>query len=407
MITNIQILRAFAALAVVFYHTDFRLWDDLHTDFQGVAIFFVISGFIIPRAAIKSPSPLVFIKHRLIRIVPIYWLGTYFLIAFLHLRLPIECLLVSACVALAIPRLDNLFRDFITKFPKNWLKPILLLLFLAAVIIAVRLTMWNGVHLLKSLAFIPELKNGNSLLFPVLGQGWTLNMEAFFYVLFAAAMAISPKFAPLFSALVLLAIKYLTNEGMCHSAFCIWYAHPYTTFFIYGILLFYGYDYLEKRNIRLPKLLSGIIGGCGVSAFFAINLTAWRIDFIAQHIAPYAPVLLVFSALIAHLGNVRLSWKPAVLLGDASYALYLFHTNVIEMLRAAAKHFPIFDFTAVPGMLLVLILASLMAVTLHRYIELPLIQACRRCFMASPDGSEPLVKAAWKKMSHKATGIRS
>jgi len=51
MIKNIQILRAFAALAVVFYHTDFLLWGGLHTEFQGVAVFFVISGFIIPRVA--------------------------------------------------------------------------------------------------------------------------------------------------------------------------------------------------------------------------------------------------------------------------------------------------------------------------------------------------------------------
>lgn len=345
-------------------------------------------------------------ENRLIRIVPIYWLGTYFLLFISHLILSAQCLLILAIAALSIPRLHNIFHGLITRFPKRWLKPVLLALFLAAAAIATKLTIWGGPHLLKSLAFIPQLENGGSLLFPVLGPGWTLNMEAFFYVLFAASMAISPKFAPLLSALVLLVIKYATGEGMCHSAFCIWYAHPYTSYFIYGILLFYGYIYLEKLDIRPSKLLAGVIGGCGILAFFIINLAWWKSDFIG-YIAPYGPVLLVFSALIAHLGNVRLAWKPALLLGDASYVLYLFHENVIEMLRAMTKYLPILNFKAVPGMLVVLVLASLMAVALHRHVELPLLRVCRRWFMASAEGDEPLIKAAWRKVSQKAAGMRS
>jgi len=42
-----QILRRLAALGVVFYHTDFRLPGDWHTEFFGVSTFFVISGFIM------------------------------------------------------------------------------------------------------------------------------------------------------------------------------------------------------------------------------------------------------------------------------------------------------------------------------------------------------------------------
>ena len=41
MISNLQILRGLAAVGVVFYHIDFRLPGDWHTEFFGVSTFFV------------------------------------------------------------------------------------------------------------------------------------------------------------------------------------------------------------------------------------------------------------------------------------------------------------------------------------------------------------------------------
>ena len=60
MISNIQVLRAFAALAVVFYHTGYFIDGRVHTDFQGVAVFFVISGFIMVYTTSRLNSELVF-----------------------------------------------------------------------------------------------------------------------------------------------------------------------------------------------------------------------------------------------------------------------------------------------------------------------------------------------------------
>ena len=47
MLFNLQILRGIAAVGVAFYHTDFRLAGNHHTEFFGVSTFFVISGFIM------------------------------------------------------------------------------------------------------------------------------------------------------------------------------------------------------------------------------------------------------------------------------------------------------------------------------------------------------------------------
>jgi len=46
-ISNLQVLRGSAALAVVVYHTAYVLPLFGHTDFSGVAFFFAISGFIM------------------------------------------------------------------------------------------------------------------------------------------------------------------------------------------------------------------------------------------------------------------------------------------------------------------------------------------------------------------------
>jgi len=51
MIINIQLLRGLAALAVAFYHAGYVIPGTIYTDFLGVPVFFVISGFIMTHYA--------------------------------------------------------------------------------------------------------------------------------------------------------------------------------------------------------------------------------------------------------------------------------------------------------------------------------------------------------------------
>lgn len=88
--SHINLLRAFAALSVLFYHIiELYPWKDFpvepkillwfRTGWMGVDLFFVISGFVIFLSAIrlyetpnvKSPKK-IFIKRRFARIVPLY-----------------------------------------------------------------------------------------------------------------------------------------------------------------------------------------------------------------------------------------------------------------------------------------------------------------------------------------------
>jgi exopolysaccharide production protein ExoZ len=81
LLFNLQVLRGLAALGVVFYHTDVRLAGDWHTEFFGVSTFFVISGFIM--CFITRDNADDFLKMRLIRIVPMYWLCIFALLFFM------------------------------------------------------------------------------------------------------------------------------------------------------------------------------------------------------------------------------------------------------------------------------------------------------------------------------------
>ena len=85
---NINVLRAFAALAVVVYHVvAFMKWETFPVSgplltfrigWIGVDLFFVISGFVITRSALAMwrSDPKGFVRrywaHRLSRIVPLY-----------------------------------------------------------------------------------------------------------------------------------------------------------------------------------------------------------------------------------------------------------------------------------------------------------------------------------------------
>ncbi|MEI8622584.1 acyltransferase [Pseudoalteromonas sp. B129b] len=84
MYLSIQYLRALAALMVLLTHTSFKLENngsDLLSWFNiggyGVDLFFIISGFIMCLTVQdKKINFTTFMKQRVIRIIPLYWLMT-------------------------------------------------------------------------------------------------------------------------------------------------------------------------------------------------------------------------------------------------------------------------------------------------------------------------------------------
>jgi exopolysaccharide production protein ExoZ len=126
-INNIKGLRAIAAMAAVFFHSGFVFSGLRPLGSFGVAIFFVISGYLMAMLCEKQADT--FLRKRFVRIVPPNLAFTFLLFA-------------SA-----------------VKYP---------FLFKA--------TRPNVVELLKSLVFIPFAKS-NGIMQPVLFLGRTLNYE--------------------------------------------------------------------------------------------------------------------------------------------------------------------------------------------------------------------------------------
>src|SRR4051812_17970070 len=80
---SIQYLRGLAALSVLLYHTRLEMAPPepsepfhLYGFASGVDIFFVVSGFIMWTTIQGArQSPLGFLRQRIVRIVPLYWLA--------------------------------------------------------------------------------------------------------------------------------------------------------------------------------------------------------------------------------------------------------------------------------------------------------------------------------------------
>ena len=68
----IQIIRLFSALCVLIYHSSMVGQHE----YFAVEIFNIISGFVIMYSTMKPDSSNCFLRKRLIRIIPLYWLSS-------------------------------------------------------------------------------------------------------------------------------------------------------------------------------------------------------------------------------------------------------------------------------------------------------------------------------------------
>ena len=277
---SLQILRAVAAASVIYYHID----RTPQFGSFGVDLFFVLSGFVIAMIATADVSPLVFASNRITRVVPLYWILTTF----------------TLIVAFAAP---TLMRDTTANLPDY----------------------------LRSLFFIPYFRKGGALQ-PMLGVGWTLNYEMFFYALATAALAGTPRwlFAYATSGLVLLAclLGQLLPAGSPYGEFL---RFDLLSEFIMGIVAW------NVKGFRLwsiiPKwvVLAAILSLYVLMAYLEATEAPYRI--LSYGIPSLLIVLGAYQTeqLLRHL-SARLV-ALLVQLGDASYATYLSHLYCVDFAK--------------------------------------------------------------------------
>lgn len=349
MLCNIQVLRAAAAAMVLVHHLRDPFLPALpwlsggNVGAAGVDIFFVISGFIIMLSAAQRPlEPGRFLVQRAVRIVPLYWL--FLLVA--------GAMLASGLRPIGISDADA-----------------------------------TAANLLRSMLFLP-FERSHGALMPLIGVGWTLNFEAFFYLLFGAALllpavqrlpAISLALAALPLAGWLLqptapAARFFTNAILLEFLAGCWLAHWYL-----------------QRGPAGGRLSTGwLLLAAGGLGFAVPALLGWGAAFsqlMPERVLVFGlPALcIVAGALCLERAGQRCSWQFLQLQGAASYALYLSHTLVLQTgqkLLAATGLDHLLGAAALAGLLFALAVAAGTAV--HLWIELPLTGWVRRRLRARP-----------------------
>lgn len=299
-IHNIQALRFIAAFMVVCCHSTFytreRLSDDIalfSRGANGVPLFFAISGFVMILASEKLKGVKegwkTFAIKRITRIVPLYWL-------------------ITIC-------------------------KIVIMLFTTNVVLHSSIDVANVV---KSFLFIPAY-NADGRIEPILGVGWTLNFEMFFYLIFTISLLLRMN-RILFSGIILSLLSLLaifkTPEWPVWIKF---YTNPIAINFLFGMIA----AYLLNKNFIVPKKASIIMVTAGL-LFLFLPLPTFFITsnfYLKALFNALASFLVVYSAASLE-KQLKLSFPKFVLFfGAASYSLYLIHPVIAPLSPTVLKHF--------------------------------------------------------------------
>jgi exopolysaccharide production protein ExoZ len=347
---GLQVLRAAAALLVVSEHSydtfcaRLNLPPVLQAGFWalsgfGVCLFFAISGFIMMHTSGRHfgrpGAPRTFLLRRLWRIVPLYWAMT----------------LVEAA--------------------KLWATGGAL----------------TGGDILGSFLFVPY-RNAAGLVHPVLEAGWTLNFEMFFYLAFAAALLLSLRsgVAALMTGFGgLVAIGALGRWDAGASVPAAFASNPIILFFLAGIGVWAAWT--SGLRLRLPAAAWLL----ALAALLAAGVAAAARD-VDHDVWPLLPAvglaLLIGLSAPAFRGGAAI--RTAVLLGDASYSIYLTHNfflgsagRVAARLGLPASAWPLFVCATV-------VCAAAIGVLVHRWVERPLLRAVKPLFAPAASVATPM-----------------
>lgn len=311
----LQYLRAVAALAVVYSHSVMQVESYSNYLYQagsfGVDIFFVISGFIMIYIAKPTNTFGQFFINRVRRVVPLYWFFT----------------LMMAAMLLLLPQV-----------------------FKASV--------FDATALVQSLLFIPHWSMVQpDEAWPIVAPGWSLNFEMYFYLVFALSLFFAQKYRIAFITAVITIVFLIAqyfNDGS--SAVAHLFAKSMVFEFVLGMLLAVAWN----RGFRIPSSTSFWLLLLAISLLF-LKLPVPR---IIEYGIP--SLLIVASCLFI---NVREN-QFGVLLGDASYALYLSHIFTLGLLRKVLPPFlgegPLAAYAFV---VISLVVCTLVGVLVHKYID--------------------------------------
>ncbi|WP_095588098.1 acyltransferase family protein [Actibacterium ureilyticum] len=327
----LQTGRAVAAIMVVLFHahvftvpdsiyrgTIDGVWRGFGMGFAGVEFFFVLSGFImffVHRGDIGVPVRAGrFIRKRLIRIYPIYWIILGGLV----------------CMYFAFPG----------RGPENARDPL---------------------ALVTSFLLIPTAGD------PIMRVAWTLEYEMFFYLMFTL-MILGGRLG-----LAVFAI-WMTLSAIG----TVWpfETHPLSFVFSYYNLLFLFGIGAAALFPRLTPQQAWAALAVGVAGFLLVGLTdVYRVVGWAHSWRTVAFGLFAALAVAGLAAGVLRPWRWTVFLGDASYSIYLAHLPAMGFAALAIRKAGLPGLLPVPAVFLVTVCCGVLAgVIIHLLIEKPVLR---------------------------------
>jgi exopolysaccharide production protein ExoZ len=337
-LNGVQMLRGVAALLVVLVHgakevlripvfaDSSVLWYmDLHFQF-GVDIFFVISGFImfyISRAHLAEPCyPAQFFRHRLARIVPLYWLVTSLII----------------CISLTNPQLKH---DNTLSVP----------------------------YVLASYFFVPFFRPTDGALEPVFGLGWTLNYEMYFYAVFALMVAAFRSRAVPVLCVFFLGSYFFGVFFVSSAAPVVAWSRSVMLEFLFGILIAQMYC----SGFRLPGGIWPILAAGGFLLWIAAGAQS---DQEFRGLTWGIPAALIVGAVVlgarGETEKFGIAGAGALMIGNASYSLYLTHPFVMRVCSVGFAHLPVVGWAYAIAYIGVFVALSVyISLLSYRFYEMP------------------------------------
>ena len=331
-ILSIQYLRGIAALAVVFYHVlqeiSRHVENSLFLDFYelrffgqvGVDVFFVISGFVMMYVHggdfQESNISLKFLKRRIIRVVPLYWILTS----------------VTAVLLYFKPELFGIGKVF------DWR------------------------HVVTSFLFIPSY-NSVGLALPVLGPGWSLNYEMYFYALFAVLLLFKKKYF-IISIFIFFLCSLCCSLFLPDLALVDMITDAMLFEFLFGVILASLLQNNKLKYYYFPVTL-------GIFLLLTNIFFHFRIDF--RVLCYGIPSALIISGLIAYEDTIGFGRpnKFLMLLANISYSIYLSHVFAYKITFFVLSRFILSSY---PDLVVILCLINsvVCGYVVHKLIELPL-----------------------------------
>jgi exopolysaccharide production protein ExoZ len=204
--------------------------------------------------------------------------------------------------------------------------------------------------------------------------GWTLNYEMYFYALFAVAIAINARFAPIMTAAALCAV--FAGAAIFPGSFLLtYYSHEYVWYFLGGIAVFY------VSQILPPVRMSSAVAVAGMIALYAtvlIHPIAAETSEVLTFALRAVPAVIVGWALFAAKSGADIRSPAILLLGEASYSIYLVHTIAMEKLLYGRIITRELSGTNIWIALIVVAVATAIGVIVHLIVEKPIGIAIHR-----------------------------